>query len=126
MALRNRTITHALFGTVILLFIIYFIVQDIFFASGQPVINELNSIVQYAQQDKWIEAEKSANKLISYWEKGKHLLALNYAEADYSLFLDNVARIQGAVRTKNNTETVNQALSTLKLWENFTKVIPEP
>ena len=124
--LRNRTITYGLLGIILIIFIVYFSAQSIVFPSGQPIINHLNNIIQYAQQDKWDEAEQSVNKLLESWEKGKYLLALNYAEADYSLFLDNISRIQGGVKTKDVTETVNQSLSTLKLWENFKKVIPEP
>jgi hypothetical protein len=90
------------------------------------MVNELNNIIQYAQQGMWTEAEYSANKLEKNWYKTKHFLALNYAEADYSFFLDNLSRIQGAIKTKDDTETVCQTLSTLKLWNNFTKVVPEP
>ncbi|MGE4283885.1 MAG: DUF4363 family protein [Clostridia bacterium] len=91
-----------------------------------PGHKQINKIIQYAQQDKWAEAEDSANKLEKDWNRAKYLLALNYAEADYSLFLDNLSRIQGAIKTKDDTETVSQALSTLKLWNNFTRVIPQP
>ncbi|WP_010249867.1 DUF4363 family protein [Acetivibrio cellulolyticus] len=124
--MRNRTITYSLLGIILLLFVAYFTAQNIIFPLGQPIVNELNNIIEYAQQDKWAEAEESANKLVKDWDKVKYLLALNYAEADYSLFLDNLSRIQGAIKTKDDTETVSQALSTLKLWTNFTKVVPQP
>ncbi len=124
--MRNRTITYSLLGLILLLFATYFIAQNTIFPSGQPIVNELNNIIEYAQQDEWVEAEDSTNKLIRHWDEGKYLLTLNYAEADYSLFLDNLARIQGAISTKNDTETVSHALSTLKLWNNFTRVVPEP
>ncbi len=124
--MRNRAITYSLLGLILLLFIAYFTVQNTIFPSGQPIVNELNNIIQYAQQDKWAEAENSASKLVKDWDKVKYLLALNYAEADYLLFLDNLSRIQGAIKTKDDTETVSQALSTLKLWTNFTKVVPQP
>jgi hypothetical protein len=124
--LRNKTITYSLLGLILLLFTVYFIVQNTIFSPGRPIVNELNNIIQYAQQGMWVEAEDSVNKLEKSWYKTKYLLALNYAEADYSLFLDNLSRIQGAIKTKADTETVSQALSTLKLWNNFTKVVPEP
>ncbi|KNY25672.1 DUF4363 family protein [Pseudobacteroides cellulosolvens] len=124
--MRNRTITYGLLGIILLIFIIYFAAQRIVFPSGQPIVSHLNYIIEYAQHDKWEEAEQSVNKLLESWEKGKYLLALNYAEADYSLFLDNISRIKGGIQTKDVAETVNQSLSTLKLWENFKKFIPEP
>ena len=124
--MRNKTITYSLFGLILLLFIAYFTAQNTLFSSGKFIANELNDLIQYVQQDKWQEAEASANKLIKNWNLVKYLLAINYAEADYSLFIDNLSRIQGAIKTKDTTETISQALSTLKLWNNFTKVVPEP
>ena len=124
--MRNRTITFSLLCIILLIFIAYFTAQNLLFPAGQPIVNHLNNIIQYAQQDNWPAAEDSSNKLMDSWEKGKYLVALNYAEADYSLFLDNLSRIQGAIKTKDDTEIVSQALSTLKLWNNFIKVVPQP
>ncbi|OPZ93531.1 MAG: hypothetical protein BWY74_01087 [Firmicutes bacterium ADurb.Bin419] len=124
--MRNKTITYSLIGLILLIFIAYFTAQNTIFLSGQPIANELSNIIQYAKQDKWAEAEDSVNKLVKDWDKVKYLLAFNYAEADYSLFLDNLSRIQGAIKTKDDTETVTQALSTLELWRNFTKIVPQP
>jgi len=124
--LRNRTITYSLLGIIILLFFTYFVAQNIVFPHGQPIVNQLNDIIQNAEQDKWTEAEDSFNKLMASWEKGKYLLAINYAEADYSLFIENLARMQGAIEIKDDMETVSQAQSTLKLWNNFIKVVPQP
>lgn len=126
MLLRNNTITYSLLGLTFLLFIAYFTAQNAISPSGKSIVNELNNLIQYAQQDKWEEAEASANKLVKNWDTVKYLLAINYAEADYSLFLDNLSRIRGAIKTKDTTETVSLALSTLELWYNFTKIVPQP
>jgi len=69
-------------------------------------VNQLNNIILFAQQDKWAEAEDSANKLQTTWENGKYLLSLNYAEADYSIFIDNLSKIQGAIKIRDVNETV--------------------
>lgn len=124
--MRNKTITYSLFGLILLLFIAYFTVQNAILPSGKSIVNELNDLIQYARQDKWGDAEDSANKLVKDWDMVKYLLAINYAEADFSLFLDNLSRIKGAIKTKDATETVSLALSTLELWNNFTKVVPQP
>ncbi|MFZ5986620.1 MAG: DUF4363 family protein [Bacillota bacterium] len=124
--MRNRTVTISLFGLIILLFLAFFVAQNTLFPSGEPIKSHLNNIIQYAEQGKWEEAENSVNKLLELWEKDKYFLALNYAEEDFSLFMENLARIQGAIKTKDDTETVSQAKSTLILWHNFIKVIPQP
>lgn len=124
--MQNKTITYSLLGIILLLFITYFTALKTISPSGQHIPKELNYIIQYAQQDEWSKAEDLANKLVKDWNNVKYFLALNYAEADYSLFLDNLSKIQGAIKTKDATETVSQALSTIKLWDNFIKIIPQP
>lgn len=124
--MSNKNITFSLLGLVLLIFLVYFLILNTLFLSGQPIKNHLNSIIRYAQQDKWEEAELSANELLKLWNESKYFIAINYAEVDYSLFKDNIARLEGAIKTRDDTETVSQAESTLKLWDNFIKVIPEP
>lgn len=124
--LKNNTITFALFGLILLIFVLFFAAQSSVFPKGEPITGCLNQIIACAQQDKWEEAEKSLNELMKAWEKGRYLLSINYAEADFSLFMDNITKMQGAIQTKDRTETVCQALSTIELWQNFNKVIPEP
>lgn len=124
--MSNKAVTYFLGAIVILLHIVFFAAQKFVFSSSEPIVNQLNNIVQYAQQEKWDEAQKAVKTVIQTWEKGKYVLGLNYAEADYSMILDNLARLQGAIKTKDETETVSLALSTLRLWDNFIKVIPQP
>lgn len=124
--LKNRTITVVLFVLTLSIFLIYFIIQGMIFSFGRPIVTELNNIINFANQNKWKEAEISVSNLVYNWDKQKHILAFNYAEEDYSIFLDNLARLKGAVRTKDETETVNLASSSLILWNNFIKLVPEP
>lgn len=124
--MRNRMITFTLLGATLLLYIAYFSVLKIAFPLGQPIVSQLEEIIGYARQDQWEEAGASADKLLVSWERSKYLLAFNYAEEDYSLFLDNLARMQGAIKTRDATETVSQATATLKLWNHFNKIIPLP
>ncbi|MDF2946449.1 MAG: hypothetical protein K0S51_1128 [Bacillales bacterium] len=126
LGVRNRTVTNSLLGIVVLLFIAYFIARYAVLTSTKPIESELNNIINYAQEERWSDAEVSSRKLMSSWEKNKYLIALNYAEADYLLFVDNLSRMNGAIKTKDDTETVGQAMSALKLWNNFLRIVPEP
>lgn len=124
--MRNRTVTYGLLGLILILFMLYFIIQGIGHPSGQPIADQLNYIVECAENSRWTEAEETVDRLLQSWDRVKHLLAINYSEADYSLFIDNLARLRGAVRTQDDTETVSLAFSTLNLWKNFLRVVPEP
>ncbi len=124
--MKNRVITWGLFGIISVLFISFFIAKEMVFPAGQPVIDLLNSIITSAREENWTDAEVTANNLMAEWNKKQYLLSLNYAEEDFSLFVDNLARIQGAIITKDVNETVGQSSAALKLWKNFIKVIPAP
>ncbi|MBP7176798.1 MAG: DUF4363 family protein [Thermoclostridium sp.] len=124
--MKSRTVTAALFGLILVLFIAYFILQSLTFPAGEPLVSQLNDIITFAQQENWSDAEVTFVQLQEAWDRAKHMLALNYAEEDYSMFIDNLSRLQGAIRTRNDMETVNQAQSSLELWKNFIKIIPAP
>ncbi len=124
--MRNRAVTLYLLGLVLLLYLIYFMVQNIFFPAGEPIKSQLNHIIEYVSQNNWNEAEITAIRLVESWDRNKYLLMFNYAEEDFSLFIDNIARLKGAIKTKDDTEAVSLALSSLELWDNFNKVIPQP
>lgn len=124
--MRNRTVTLALLGLVLFWFVAYFLGQRTVFTSEMAMETRLEGIIQYAERNQWEQAEESFNQLMAEWEKRKYYLALNYAEADYSLFIENLARTRIAIASKDAAETVSQARAALALWRNFIKVIPEP
>lgn len=124
--MRNRTVTLALLGLVLFWFAAYFLGQRAIFTSEIAMESRLAGIVRYAETNQWEQAEESFSRLMAEWEKRKYYLALNYAEADYSLFIENLARTRIAIASKDAAETVSQARAALALWRNFIKVIPEP
>ena len=124
--MRNRTVTLALLGLVLFWFAAYFLGQRALFTSEMAMETRLEGIIQYAERNQWEQAEESFSRLMAEWEKRKYYLALNYAEADYSLFIENLARTRIAIASKDAAETVSQARAALALWRNFIKVIPEP
>jgi len=124
--MRNRTVTLALLGLVLFWFIAYFFGQRAVFTSEMAMETRLAGIIQYAERNQWEQAEESFNQLMAEWDKRKYYLALNYAEADYSLLIENLARTRVAIESQDAAETVSQARAALVLWRNFAKVIPEP
>lgn len=124
--MKNQTITLLLFVIIIAIFSAFFIVQNGILKSTNEINIHLNFIINHAEEKKWEEARESLDALNAIWDKQKYLLAINYAEADYSLFIDNLARIEGAIKAQDSVEAICQAEANLKLWENFRKIIPSP
>lgn len=124
--MKNQVITTLLFCIILGIFVAYFIIQNYFLFSTKQINEQLNNIIIYANEKNWHKAEESLNRVEDFWNYQKYIVALNYAEADYSLFMDNLARIQGAIKAKDEAETICQAEANIKLWKNFTKIIPSP
>ena len=124
--MRSGTVTLALLGLVLFWFGAYFLGLRTMFSSEIAMESRLAGIVQYAERNQWEQAEEAFNRLMEAWNKEKFYLALNYAEADYSILIDNLARTRAAIELKDAAETVSQVRAVLVLWRNFTKVIPEP
>jgi len=124
--LKNQTITAVLFVIILFIFISFFSIQNVILNSTKEINKHLNLIINHVEEKKWEEARVSLDALNSTWDKQKFLLAINYAEADYSIFIDNLARIEGAIKAQDSVEAICQAEASLKLWENFRKIIPSP
>lgn len=124
--MSNRLITLGLFGLIILIFGIYFIIQRINFPAGEPVKGYFRGIIQDAGRNQWNEAIRKTDQLQQFWRRKRFLVMLNYSEADYQLFEDSIRRLAAAVRTGDRRQTVSQAMVAAELWENFLKLVPEP
>jgi len=124
--MRSGTVTLALLGLVLFWFGAYFLGQRAIFTSEIAMESRLAGIVRYAETNQWEQAEESFNRLMAEWEKRKYYLALNYAEADYSLLVEYLTRTRVAIEAQDAAETISQARSAIVLWRNITKVIPEP
>jgi len=123
--LKNSAITYSLLFSIILITVVYFSAQK-YVLKRYPLETYLNNIIEYASQGNWEQADEAANTLITSWHKYKYLIALNYGESDFMLFSDYLARLHGAIKIEDETETVLQAYSVQTLWTNFIKIIPEP
>lgn len=124
--MHNRVITLVLFGLVLLLFTIYFVVQKNTFPAGQPVAGLLAGISEDARLEQWPAAVAKARLIEKEWQRWKYFIMLNYAEADCQTFENIVYRLTAATEGKNKEETISCARTGLKLWANFLKIIPEP
>lgn len=124
--MRNRTITISLFCIVLLFFTVYFVVFYSILPSGEPIKSQLQSLIDYADMGKWEEAGSTLEDLDATWSRIRHLLAINYGEADYSIFLEFLGRLKTSVRLREASQVATDAAAALELWKNFTRVIPEP
>lgn len=94
--------------------------------SDKPIENNLNNIMTYVSEENWIGAQNAIFELEDEWNRIKFILVLNYAEADYSMFMEFIGRIKSSVKLKDAVQAGSDAAAALELWNNFIKIIPEP
>lgn len=104
----------------------YFIAQNSVTNIRTNVPHLLNEIKDSAAINNWDSASKSLTKLENIWNKGKYLIALNYAEPDYLLFIENLARLKNALEDQDQSEVKKNLVVLNMLWANFTKLVPLP
>lgn len=124
--MKNKTITWALGGAVFLFFSFYYVIMQIFFPSGEPIKSQLKLLTVYAEEGKWERANQTFGELENNWNIAKPILALNYAEGDYSMFLEYMGRLKGAIKRKEATHVATDSAAMQELWNNFIRIIPEP
>jgi hypothetical protein len=115
-----------LIGIVFVVFASYFIIQAAIFGPNEHITKLFNQIDQAAIQGDWEEAKEKVDKLHKDWNKYEYFIMLNYAEEDFSIFHEIIAGLEGAVKTKDVSLTVNYAMQGKNLWKNFTKIVPQP
>lgn len=124
--MSNRLITIGLFCLIMTIFGSYFIVRKINFPAGEPIKGYFQGIIRDANRKDWDQAKLKVDQLKEVWRQKRFLVMLNYSEADYQIFEDSIYRLASAVHTRDQYQTISQAMVGTELWENFLKIVPEP
>lgn len=124
--MKDRTITLSLLGILITLFIIYFFILHYYFINKYPMNSLMDTLIIKVGDGNWVEAEQLMEQINESWNKLHPLLALNYAEADYSMFIEFLGRLDSDINEKNADQATSDASAAQRIWENFVKVVPQP
>jgi hypothetical protein len=86
----------------------------------------LDRIKGLAETDEWETACTLTQELENQWTRQKRLLALNFAEQDFSDFDDALCRVRSAVLVNDKSMTVSECTVAKELYNNLIRLIPEP
>ena len=124
--MKSKTITIGGLVIVILLFMAYFLIFYSMEHSQESIASNLNNILIYAQQENWVAANDTVDKLEKRWNTIKPLLTINFAEADYFIFIEYLGRIKSDVRIHEKEQLSGDVSAVLQVWNNLIKVVPQP
>jgi hypothetical protein len=74
----------------------------------------------------WAGAEQSADRAAQLWNQGNFLVAVKYAETDYTLLNLALTRFRAAVAKRDEPNAEKEGLSCLYLFKNITSIAPQP
>lgn len=124
--MKDKTITISLFGILISLFIFYFIILNNLFLKDYPMETYMKTLITKVGEEKWDEAQEEMDKINQSWNKLHNMLSLNYAEADYSMFIEFLSRLESDIKENETAQAASDASAALRIWDNFIKVVPQP
>lgn len=124
--MKDKAITISLFGILITLFICYFIILNNYLMNKYPIDTYINTIASKISDEKWKEAQTELEKMNQSWDKLHNMLYLNYAEGDYSMFIEYLSKLESDIKEKEAAQAASDASVALRLWHNFVEIVPQP
>ena len=124
--MSNNTITRGLIGIIVIIFAVFFVVQNYVYDSGNRFEDTLKVIMDEAKKENWEMAQQKEEEFNKIWLNGKYLIALNNAEHDYSEMRDAIEVLRSSIEIKDRNRTVESANRVKGHFINFKKIVPEP
>ncbi len=87
---------------------------------------EVEAALQSARDGDWAGSERAADRAAQLWNRGNFLVAVKYAESDYTLLSLTLTRMRAAIARKDEPGALKEGLSCLYLFNNITSVAPQP
>lgn len=125
--MKEKTIALLITATIIVLFAITMIWQYFLFNFGnnQFVLSIENSI-KYARDNKWDLADAEAQKVDKMWQNGNALVAIKFAESDFSALSIYLIKFDKALKQKDINEAEKEGVSAIAIFKNITSIASAP
>ena len=125
--MTQKAIGWTLIGLLALLLAAMMLGQALLLQWGDRDFNgEVKSALKKAEGGDWAGAEQAADRANELWNQGNFLVAVKYAESDYTLLNLTLIRFRAAVAKKDAPTAQKEGLSCLYLFQNITSVAPAP
>ncbi|AKC62286.1 hypothetical protein AAGC94_03960 [Clostridium sporogenes] len=122
--MKNSTVSIALISLIIIIFVSYFSVLNSNFE--KDITNNLKLAETYAINEEWSKVLEVSIDIKKSWNRKKHFIMFNFAEAEFATFENHINYIIGGARAKQLDTTLSNISAAQDLWQNTKKVVPEP
>jgi hypothetical protein len=126
--MKGKTILYWLCGALVSIFFLIFFWQQAVFspAGGDGFTESIERAMRHAAAGDWENAGKEADRVRRMWSDGNALVALKYAESDYTFLNVYLIRFDRAVKQRDVEEVVREGGASIYMFENMTSIVPKP
>ena len=125
--MTHRTLAVWLAGIILLLLAATAIGQKLLFDfRDRNFTADVKDAMARADAGDWTGAQVSADQAATLWKQGNFLVAVKYAESDYTLLNLCLARFRASIARKDASGARTEGVSCLYLFENITSISPQP
>ena len=125
--MKQKKLTIILASILCISFISLFTIQYMMFYASKPTFPEMiENVLTYSVDNQWDKADKTFLKVEKKWDKAQPLIAIKYADQDYSLLKIGFARLRGAINEKDIQGVQREAKVCILIFKNITSISPNP
>lgn len=98
----------------------------LFYGAKPTFPQQLQQLDGYCKQHQWKQANQLLAQVEQRWNHGQGIIAIKYADQDYTFLRMALARLHSSVRSQNVKDATTEVNVCLLLFENITSVVPKP
>ncbi|MHB1420680.1 MAG: DUF4363 family protein [Bacillota bacterium] len=89
-------------------------------------MHQQNGRCVYCKNSNWENANKSLTEIEKTWSKSQDVLAIKFADQEYSFLRMSFVRLRSSILSKNVKDATTEASVCLLLFKNITSISPKP
>ncbi len=125
--MKEKTIALFLISSIIVLLILITSAQYFLFSFGENnFVAAMESAIKYADAGDWEKAQLQSQKVEEIWNRGNFIVAVKYAESDFTFLNVYLTRFHRAILQKDAKEVAKEGLASLYIYNNITSISPKP
>ncbi|MBC7961149.1 MAG: DUF4363 family protein [Vallitaleaceae bacterium] len=125
--MKQTKITIILSIILLAFFSSLFILQYALFYADQPTFpDRIENVIHLSASKQWNEADQALKKVESIWNQAQPLIAIKYADQDYTVLNVAFVGLRSAINAKNSHEAEKEGKACLWVFKNITSISPSP
>lgn len=125
--MKQKKVSFILGITISIIFILLFTIQYLEFYATKPSFPKMiEQVVKYSEEKQWSKADKTFRKVENKWNNAQALIAVKYADVDYSFLIMAITRLKQEILSKNISGVRKEGKVCIIIFKNITSISPKP